>query len=1021
LANLTEVIDLAMENTITLQAVQSTPSALMTAFSGLAGGVTSLREIHSMLSQAIEEDPSCVSTIEQMLQNLVSAKSLSTTDCQQLLANLVGSLSDVDSTDSFEEAPAQSGIYRVDHEGTLILTEEEITHRGGFEKPVEVFDRVGAQSRQTAGSSQTQSSGQGHQQTGKNKSPPGPGSVLCDRYQLKSEVARGSMGIVYKAVDLLKQEAGARDPHVAIKLIGTEFTGHANALRSFQNEIANTQHLAHQNIINLFELNRDQDHYFITMEWLEGESLDVLLDRSEGSALPPTQTYAIIEQLCDAMIYAHGCDVIHADIKPANVFLVKSGGVKLIDWGIACIENPDSGDKNSSGFALALTPAYASCERLEKSAPNAQDDLYSLGCMVYRLLSGRRVFGAMHALEAENAGLEPVRIGGVSESRWNAMRKAMAFRREDRQATIKEFAVEFGQRATARDVMAEELAEEEMHSATTIIKKLPEDFLDPASVTINEIVAGLSETPSSEAETASGEQFEDFQIEDFPEQFNDTANLPGLDEGGSDTSELIATPTGTQQLSALEEVMTENTGDASPAGAEDPFQLLDIDLPEQVPGQAATNVASSAPAAGAEEVPFVDTMNLDVPPQSAAVGAGDFEIAATADLKIMPEPINLFDGDGVGLDALGQSTVSQQSAPVVEPPSAPKARPQPKAPPKQQAKPQQKAPPKQQAKPQQKAQPEAADTMSSTINQLRGSGQEQELVKGAVPGLPTRLVARPLVAVAGLLGAMVSIAMVLMMSPGLLPGFGEQGTAAVEPTLSNQLVVNEPAPAGMPVQVDLSVPGQVVSTGQTQFSEDGVALVELQFSEVDFIDGEFQEFDAELEIIVDVNAALLEEPAPIAATEQAQPVVDDSFVAPVAVPVVASVSTLSALNAEAIGVAVEPSPEASAPVVDVNPERSEYFVGLSNKTKLALSEGRLVGSDENNASFWIRRMREEGGDVSLIIAFEAKLVTAIMGRAEDAYSNGDLAESSRQLELAARHGATDDELAPLRLSIARLR
>ena len=148
---------------------------------------------------------------------------------------------------------------------------------------------------------------------------------------------------------------------------------------------------------------------------------------------------------------------------------------------------------------------------------------------------------------------------------------------------------------------------------------------------------------------------------------------------------------------------------------------------------------------------------------------------------------------------------------------------------------------------------------------------------------------------------------------------------------------------------------------------------------------------------------------------------DDSFAAPIAVPVVASVSTLSALNAEAIGVAVEPSPEASAPVVEVNLERSEYFVGLSNKTKLALSEGRLVGSDENNASFWIRRMREEGGDVSLIIEFEAKLVTAIMSRAEAAYMNGDLAESNRQIELAARHGATADELAPLRSSIARLR
>jgi hypothetical protein len=113
-----------MENTSTSQAVQSAPSALAEAFSGLAGGAANLRETYSMLSQAIQEDPSCVGAIEQMLQNLVNAKRLSATDGKQLLADLVGSLADGDSTESSEEAPTQSGIYKVDHEGTLLLAED---------------------------------------------------------------------------------------------------------------------------------------------------------------------------------------------------------------------------------------------------------------------------------------------------------------------------------------------------------------------------------------------------------------------------------------------------------------------------------------------------------------------------------------------------------------------------------------------------------------------------------------------------------------------------------------------------------------------------------------------------------------------------------------------------------------------------------------------------------------------------------------------------------------------------------
>ena len=282
------------------------------------------------------------------------------------------------------------------------------------------------------------------------------GEILRDRFRLEEEVARGSVGVVFRATDLMKLEANAEDPLVAVKLVTAEFMNDKNALRAFQNEVANTQHLSHPNIVHLFELNRDGDRIFITMEWLEGESLAGLLDSSRGSALPPTQTYAIIEQLCDALIYAHEHNVVHADVKPGNVFLTESGELKLIDFGIARLDVESSADTDAAQQeATALTPAYASCERLEKADPTAQDDLFSLAGLIYRLLAGRRVFGSLTALEAEEQAIEPVRIGGLSDERWSAISQALAYRRVDRQKSIVEFSEHFGRRSKPRDASDE--------------------------------------------------------------------------------------------------------------------------------------------------------------------------------------------------------------------------------------------------------------------------------------------------------------------------------------------------------------------------------------------------------------------------------------------------------------------------------------------------------------------------------------------------------------------------------------
>ena len=442
------------------------PESVSKAIEDFGLGELSLLEVRQCITLTLEEDPSLAEPIHEALDEELKARNLTIADYGELVGVVGEVVSENIPTEFSDDTPDESGVYRVVEEGTLVPTDlsewpEFQAHLAASEVPSEQNDH-------------TRPFGDAADKI--EARPAEAGTVLRERFRLDEEVARGAMGVVYRATDLMKLEAGADDPQLAVKLVSPEIAGDKKTLRAFQNEVANTQHLSHPNIIRVFELDRDGDQYFITMEWLEGRSLALLLDSSRGSALQPTQTYAIIEQLCDALIYAHEHNVVHADVKPGNVFLVETGEVKLIDFGIAhrCGEMPNSPANKSD--AVALTPAYASCERLEEQPPTAQDDLFSLACLIYRLLAGRRVFGPLTALEAEQQAAAPVRIGGMDDRRWTALSKALAFRRADRQAGVKEFAEEFGRRSHVRDVVADAI------SPTVADDTARMPALDPASL-----------------------------------------------------------------------------------------------------------------------------------------------------------------------------------------------------------------------------------------------------------------------------------------------------------------------------------------------------------------------------------------------------------------------------------------------------------------------------------------------------------------------------------------------------------
>ncbi len=268
------------------------------------------------------------------------------------------------------------------------------------------------------------------------------GSVLRDRFLLQERVSGGSMGVVYKALDRRMAEAGAAEPWVAIKVLSPQLAKNGMALKALQQEAAKGRCLAHNHIVRFLDLDRDDDLYFIVMEWMEGRTLAEILDSSEGKAMPVDDAIRIVSQLSSALNYAHRCGIVHADVKPANVMILSNGDAKLYDFGVARVRQTQSKsapDEFDPGVLGALTPAYSSMQVLTGEEPVPADDVFSLGCLFYRLVAGYRVFGPRNAAEAAEEGMKPQRPPGLTDDQWRALKKAISFSRVTRFQTMQEF------------------------------------------------------------------------------------------------------------------------------------------------------------------------------------------------------------------------------------------------------------------------------------------------------------------------------------------------------------------------------------------------------------------------------------------------------------------------------------------------------------------------------------------------------------------------------------------------------
>ena len=280
--------------------------------------------------------------------------------------------------------------------------------------------------------------------------PPTRRITLKSRFVLDETLGVGGMGVVYKAIDKRKVEAKDRNPYIAVKILSEDFRQHPDAFMALQREARKSQSIAHPNIVNVHDFDRDGDIVFMTMEYMEGTPLDRLLKANKNVGLPKAQAERIMKDMCAALEHAHKEYIIHADFKPGNVFVTNSGVTKVFDFGVARavaqadrqVQHHDKSifDPETLG---ALTPAYASQEMLHGANPTMQDDVYALGCVVYELFAGHHPYNRVQADVAMAQKLKPKRIKSLSKQQWEALKKTLAFKREERTSSVYEFLWDF--------------------------------------------------------------------------------------------------------------------------------------------------------------------------------------------------------------------------------------------------------------------------------------------------------------------------------------------------------------------------------------------------------------------------------------------------------------------------------------------------------------------------------------------------------------------------------------------------
>jgi len=210
-------------------------------------------------------------------------------------------------------------------------------------------------------------------------------TVRAGRYEILGELGRGAMGVVYKATDpVIGRPVAVKTIHLSEEGTGLS---RPELLIRFQTEARAAGLLTHPNIVVVYDAGEENGLYYITMELVEGKSLQALLDN--GHAFPTARVLRIMEQTCSALQFAHERNIVHRDIKPANLMLTADDTVKVTDFGTAKILQ--FGTVQQTTHVMG-TPSYMSPEQVKGRPVDGRSDIFSLGVMLYEMLTGEKPF-----------------------------------------------------------------------------------------------------------------------------------------------------------------------------------------------------------------------------------------------------------------------------------------------------------------------------------------------------------------------------------------------------------------------------------------------------------------------------------------------------------------------------------------------------------------------------------------------------------------------------------------------------
>ncbi|MHB8623818.1 MAG: serine/threonine-protein kinase [Sulfuricaulis sp.] len=212
-------------------------------------------------------------------------------------------------------------------------------------------------------------------------------NVLAARYEILDTLGEGGMGLVYRVRDRETSEI------LALKVLRPEIAREPAMMERFKDEIRLARRITHKNVSRIYDFNRLPSVTYLTMEYVDGESLHAYLKRA--GKLPPARVINLAQQITAGLSEAHAQGVVHRDLKPENVMLARDGLVKLMDFGIA---RALSGNTTATQTVIG-TPGYMAPEQSQGKAVDQRTDLYALGLILYECLTGKRAFSGATPVE----------------------------------------------------------------------------------------------------------------------------------------------------------------------------------------------------------------------------------------------------------------------------------------------------------------------------------------------------------------------------------------------------------------------------------------------------------------------------------------------------------------------------------------------------------------------------------------------------------------------------------------------